>query len=349
MEYDSTINNGSVNITDCDGVYSTPVFKAVAIVRALSGSISSIASLLVILVILVFKKYLFFTQRLILYLSIASMLNGLSIAFQGATYYPANEHTERYCKLAAFFDQITLWSLLLATGSITLDIYFKVATRRENRWEVAYILSIFVLPVTFNWIPFVDNKYGLAGPWCWIKRTDSDCGVSTAGLVLRFILWYIPVYLVLFAIIIMYFVVYASIRKRRQYFGAFDPKKEQETKRMKKEIAPLIWYPFLFLLLQIPPTFNRVAELTTDQPIVELWFFHALFSPLQGGLICVAYALDPETRARLSRCSCRSTLTQCFSSDSIVEEYPAVKGYSDSATESQRAPYFQLGKINGAN
>ncbi len=338
MEYDNTTTNDTI---DCYEKFRTDVFHAVGIVRAVSGGISVIASLLVILLIVLFKKYIFFTQRLILYLGIASMLNGLAIALQGATYYPDNNHTDTYCSLSGFVEQTTHWSLLLAVVSITLDIYLTVVHKihaDQKKRQVIYPVMIFLSPIVINVIPFFNNAYGLAGPWCWIT---TDCGTDTYGLVCQYILWYVPLYSAIIGIITIYLIVYISIKNgQRKYHGKFDPNRIKETQQMIKEIIPLIYYPIIFLLLQIPPTMNRIAEQFSDKEEIPLWFLHAFFSPLQGGLMCIVYAMDPETRARLRNTSWR-TIFQLSKSDNVVSEYNVQHDRSDSANESDRAQYWK--------
>ena len=330
MEYYESVNGTN---SSCNSKFSSPVFQVVAIVRALSGSISVVASLLVILLIVSSKKYLFFTQRLILYLSIASMLNGLAIALQGATYYPQNRYSDIYCSISAFLEQTTHWSLLLAVSSITVDIYLKAVHRVQSRGKIVYVVVIFLSPFVFNWIPFIHSAYGTAGPWCWIT---TDCQTNKYGAVYQYVLWYVPLYTVLLGIIAIYVIVYASVRRqKKQYHGHFDPERELEIKQMMEEIIPLIYYPMIFLLLQIPPTMNRIAELANDNEQVPLWLLHAFFSPLQGGLVCVVYALDPETRARIRHSSWK-TLFRYSKFEDGVSEYPAVRAKSDSVSESSK-------------
>ena len=327
------------NISETCNNFDTSDFIVVAACRSISGFISFFGSLFVICLILLYKKYLFFTQRLILYLSIASMLNGLSVGLQGAVYFPQTTQFKIYCAITGFLDQTTIWSTLLAIGGITLDIYFKAVLNRKNRWEIFYILVIFIFPFSFNWIPLIDSTYGLAGPWCWIKkyRSKNDCSTYEFGEALRYILYFIPVYAFVIALIITYIIIYIYIRKQRhRYHGNFDPERENYNKMMKKEVVPLIWYPIIYLILLIPPTVNRIADTVANELVVPLWYIHALLSPLQGGLICIVYAMDPETRQRLSKCNIHTYIVT-----GRIDEYPTIRGETDSITESNRDSYFK--------
>ncbi len=329
--------NGSTG--DCISGYTTSVFQAVAIVRATSGAVSAIASILVILLIVVFKKYLFFTQKLILYLSIASLLNSITIALQGAVYFPDNISARYYCGISGFLEQTTHWSLLLAVSSITIDIYLKAIHGIQTRRSVYYAIVTFTFPVTINWIPFVNQAYGRSGPWCWIT---SNCGQNIYGTIYQYVLWYMPLYTVVLGIMVIYVIAYLSIRKQKQgYRGNYDPNRKERLEQMTREVISLAYYPIIFLLLQVFPTINRVAEAFGYKHLEPLWFLHAFFSPLQGGLMCIVYALDPETRAQLRKLTLRSLIHYGNFQDR-VHEYPTELARSDSATNSLKAKYTYL-------
>ena len=337
MDDNNTTTNGSTG--DCSNKYTTNVFQAVAIVRASSGAISAIASMLVILLIIVFKKYLFVTQKLILYLSIASLLNSIAISLQGAVYFPDNIYTQYYCGISGFLEQTTHWSLLLAVSSITIDIYLKAIHGIQTRRTMFYAIVTFAIPVTINWIPFANQAYGRSGPWCWIT---SNCGQNIYGTIYQYVLWYVPLYTVVLGIMVIYVIVYMSIRKQKQgYRGNYDPNRKEKLEQMTKEVVSLAYYPIIFLLLQVFPTANRVAEAFEYKHLEPLWFLHAFFSPLQGGLMCIVYALDPETRVQLSKLTLRSLIRYGNFQDRVYE-YPSEHARSDSATNSLKAKYTYL-------
>lgn len=314
---------------DCNAKFNTPVFVVVAILRAVSGSVSFFASLFVIFLILYFKKYIIFTQRLILYLSIGSMLNGLSIALQGANYFPDIIASTRYCICAGFFDQVTLWSVLLSICSITIDLYFNVVTKRQNRYEIFYIFLIFIVPLIFNWIPFINLTYGRAGPWCWIKKFNNDCTTDVFGKVLFISLWYLPLFLFIAGLVFVYIRIYFAIQKmKRSYQGTYNPKSRQLAKMMQKEFKPIIWFPIIFVVLNIFPIVNRLTDSMVEEPFVPLWFLDAILSPLQGALVSLVYALDPETRKRLKKCNLQSELKNNYGKS--VHEYPFKNSVTDS-------------------
>ena len=310
-------------------------YVGVAILSACTGAVSAIASLLVICGILVSKKYLFFIQRLILYLSITVFLNSLSVVLRLQRVVTLGGHSDDklhpLCVFTAFADQTTSWSTLIAISCITCYLLLNVVLLRPVvALEKLYVVLIVLLPLSFNWIPFIKGSYGEAGAWCWIRGEDDDCQQILFGVYLRFILWYIPLYIVLLAILIAYLYILYRVRKLRGHWeGKFDPSSQTTRDKMTKEFRPLVWYPLIYLILVIFPTINRIHGAFFDEPSLALWILHAFFSPLRGGFIALAYALDGQTVRRLLRDCSFIRLAFQWRKNRVVE-YPATRGHSES-------------------
>ena len=320
--------------TNCSP-FASDRYVGVAILSACTGAVSAAASLLVICGILISKKYLFFIQRLILYLSIAVFLNSLSVVLRLQRTVALGGHSDDklhpLCVFTAFADQTTSWSTLIAISCITCCILLNVVLLRPvEALEKFYVALIVVLPLSFNWVPFIKGSYGEAGAWCWIKGQDDDCQQKLFGVYLRFILWYIPLYIVLFVILVAYlYILYRVKRLRGHWDGKYDPSNKTTREKMMKEFRPLIWYPLIYLILGVFPTINRIHGAFFDEPSLALWILHAFFSPLRGGFVALAYALDGQTVRRLLRD--RSVIsTALLKRKSRVIEYPATRGHSDS-------------------
>jgi len=107
--------------------------------------------------------------------------------------------------------------------------------------------------------------------------------------------------------------------------GKYDPETERRKEMQLKEVRPLLWYPLIFLLLNLFPLINRLYDASDGPPIIALWYLQAIFSPLQGGFIAIVYTLDKETRQRLNCAEIRGALSRA-----VITEYPAEEGFSDS-------------------
>lgn len=324
------MNNTTNETTRCSP-YDSEEYVAVAILSASIGLFSFIACSIVIVIIILFKKYLFFNQRLVLYLSIAAMLNSLAIMFRIHRIDYDSETTliNALCITNGCLDQITSWAQLLAVCGITFSVFVKVVFNRDTeKAEWVYFLMIFILPITFNWIPFLESTYGEAGAWCWIRNENPrDCSFFEFGNYLQFILWYIPLYILLFLLIVMYFVIICKIRSlNHQWQVRKNQNTKKEQQKMIMEICPLLWYPLFYIVLNIPALINRVYGASSTNPLLPLWILHAIFSSMQGGFVSLAYALDSET---VRRCDCRCILGALGPSKD-VNEYPANPALSDS-------------------
>lgn len=329
------------NMTRCIN-FSQPVFIAVGAIRATTGSISTLASVFVISLILLFKKYEVFAQRLIMYLSITVMLNGLSRATQviNYPYYPDDKNTKNFCIFIGFFDQLTVWMYHVASVVIMFYIYTKTVHLKDLKWEKFYLVITFIVPFFFAWIPFVGGTYGQAGPWCWIRRTNDDCTERELGIIYRYALFYGPSYFILIAIlgmiIIMRIVIY---KKKDKLILNVNPDEIKQYNMLVKETRELVWYPVILIIVQLPAVVNRITEELQDNIIYPLWFIHAIIFPLQGAFICIAYALDPDTRQAIRKCSPRALMMNaCMKKDSTeAKEYPVSIGHSDSLAYRFRA------------
>lgn len=329
MGENSTALDDNITCTD----FSQPIFIAVGALRSTSSFISVLASVFVISLIVLFKKYVFFVQRLILYLSITVMLNGLSRTVVISYLHPGNQNTDNACIAIGFLDQLTVWMYQVATLVIMFYIYTKTVHVKDLKWEKFYLVATFVFPFFFAWIPFIKLTYGPAGPWCWIRRTNDDCTDNELGIIHRYVLFYGPSYLILAIILGMLIVMKVVIYKKKDklIINVNRPDAIKQYEMLVNETKNLVWYPVILIIVQLPGVVNRATEELYSGTVYPLWFIHAIIFPLQGAFICIAYALDPDTRQALKKCSPRSIVNSCMKkSANKPEEYPVSIGFSDS-------------------
>lgn len=324
-------NQSNWTNTSCQ-TYESGQYTPVAIVAASTGTVSVLACLAVIAVIVVFKKYNFFIQRLILYLCIAATLNSLSVMLRFSRLAPETPDWHTLCVVTAFVDQTTLWSLNLAFCCLTFNMLIVVIFNKSTKAvEMGYICFIFIFPIMFNWIPFLQNSYGQSGAWCWIrtKNYDEHCTDHMLGMYLKYALWYVPHYLLLVILLVAYVIIIINvIRKSYNWRGLYstEPAVLVEQQKMKELVLPIIFYPLGFFILNLVPLVNRVYEGIAG-PNYMLWMMHAALSPLQGGYIALVYVLDKDTMRRLNLKELRAYL---FHRETLVKDYPATGGFTDS-------------------
>ena len=281
-------------------------------ITASVAGISFFCCLGVILLIVLFKKYLFFTQRMILYLDIAAMLSSL------ARIINVNIGLSKsYCEATGFLDQYMSSCFLIAITLLTIDIFLQaIFSLNTKKVELLYVLLIFFLPATYCWIPFRFNAYGPAGPWCWIMDR----------YFLQYALFYIPYFIVfpLLLVLVMSMLCVLYLR-RHDYEATIDPLTSRKRTALRKEIKILLLYPILIMLLNIVPLAVRVYDSVTCNSMFELWVANSFIAPLEGAVIAVIFTIDPETRRRLTFSHIRGAFHQLCSRSlhGRVSEYPA--------------------------
>ncbi len=89
---------------DCTNPFDSHEYTIVAAVNSLLGFVSFLACLFTIAIIIVYKKYLFFTQRMILYLAIATLLTSLVLTVEFTQRFAPNG----ICILFGFLVQLLI-------------------------------------------------------------------------------------------------------------------------------------------------------------------------------------------------------------------------------------------------
>lgn len=319
---------------NCSERFTEPDFIGLIILKSLISGLSFFCILLVILFIFLFKKHQFFTQRLILYLAFSSLffsIEGCMNVVSSKVYDVPS--LMRYCVFTGFLDQVTSWWIIMATFCIMLDIFIKVLTfKNTERLEWVYVSLIFVLPLVLtSWIPFIDGAYGPAGPFCWIRSKNlSDCSKYKLGFALQFVLYFIPLY-VLMAVVLILLVVSILLlrRKSKSWVGRYDHDAAQLKRRMQTEIRPLFIYPIIIICTNILPCINQIYDaILIHETQVWLWYLSLTTYKLQGVLITLGFTMDRETRSKLTLAQISAALRRVFVKEGI-QEYPVGEGDTD--------------------
>ena len=331
-----TDTTNDTTTTSCN-VYDGSQYLSLLILRSTLSSVSCLCILSVIVIIILFKKYHFFTQRLILYLAISTFSFSFVAAINlSAKYACGNLFAQIYCIVMGFFFQLTMWWELMAITFIMVDVFIKVVFNKfTERLEVVYFLTIFVLPLTFSWIPFIKLSYGPAGIFCWIRdRNLEDNTLFHFGVYLRFLLYYIPFYLLMPILIILTIISFCCVRrKRKRWTGKYSHEAKVISKMMESEIRPLIYYPFIFIVINTIPFVKRIYGIFSSGGTAHfvLALINVMVYPLLGILITLVFALDPETRKKINRVEIKAAIGRCCGGhEDVVSIYNTERSHSDS-------------------
>jgi hypothetical protein len=143
--------------------------------RRAVGIISILCCIFIITVIILFKKYKFFPQRLILYLSVSALFQ--AIGYVMGDYHVARNAREGqasfegFCIFQGYWVLFFDWVSLLWVCCITFNIFLTaVFSRRGERFEKFFFIVVFAISLTISFIPFIKGTYGPAGLWWYIGQ-----------------------------------------------------------------------------------------------------------------------------------------------------------------------------------
>ena len=181
-------------------------------------------------------------KRLIFGFTVSTVPNQIIVVMNLRYYYHPDD--VKFCQADGFLFQYLAAVGLLFTAGISLVLFFKVwevanpwkptfvealnlkKNAKEctficcargwkvNKLEVAAFVSVFSLPLLFDWIPFVTNSYGSTrGPICWLYSLKSDCSINEAGLWEQIWLWNVPYGFVALLTILLFVVSFCLLKR----------------------------------------------------------------------------------------------------------------------------------------
>ena len=289
--------------------------KVIALVRGVSGAVCCAiwSTVLVVFVILATLPKTrnrvcgTLLKRLSFGLIALTVVYQLNLAIQLVYYYNLDE---KYCKVGGFFTQYFASVELLLVLGISVALFFKIGEKLFPSWrlfhcckkakdkifthhemkiskpEVAIVVSVIVLPLLFDWIPFTTNSYGQRATWCWFRQ---NCTTNySAGQWEEIWLWGVPFGIFSFVIIVLllgslcqlgYGIKNAKVHRLIQV-GAVD---------YLLVLTFLVFVGFLYAIAVTPDTFTL-----SEGHHFTLWIFNAVSSPLTGtfaslGLLVAIY------------------------------------------------------------
>ena len=157
------------------------------------GLLSYVASAFAIVAAIEFyKAHQVFSQRLVLYLLISTLVYSGILVVQSELIY---QNIQEFCMTLAFLMQYAM--RLKSSFIFWITVYlFTLAEFSHNlnkrKHEALYVVSSVLIPLPIAIVPLLTNTYGPAGAWCWIKGTDSNCERLITGMTEQFALWYGP-------------------------------------------------------------------------------------------------------------------------------------------------------------
>lgn len=328
-------------------------FEIITITKDVICGTSLIACFITVLLIAFMKNYRFIVHRFAMYLTVATFFKSLTFILMSVpvTYNEQLKRTEvtnsslskALCKATGFLIQYFGWVVMLVIGFTTFYLLLLAfrklhEDKQKLKYELTGVLVSLLLPATFNWIPFIHDMYGLAGPWCWIEIGRQNCPSNfDEAVVYQFLLYYIPALLLagLNSIFIATMIIILCKHARHRNLSLDDSFTQQRLYREAlKEAIPILIVAIAYVIFYSLSFANRIIQ--TDaignrrHPVASLWVIHAVtFSSLQL-MIPLGFILHPRNA------SCRDLnkrLTSLRKNGAYVTEFTVSAESADISEE----------------
>lgn len=260
--------------------------KTIYFIMLSANLLSILGSLFIITLFLSFSSLKKFAFTLIVVLSILDLFN--SIAFTIPTFNSRSWSPE--CQAQAILSNFFTLLGVFWAGYIALSLYFILAKNQifpEKYWKHSLII-LTILCLVNTIIPIITNSYGTVAGWCWIEQS----GKLDAGFYERNFLFFIPLWLTIFFIILLYIAV---LRVLKNNFND-----EVTIKSLNKKLT---YYPIILIFCFLPYTIKAMLELNEVWIVVEyeveLTVIAGVFRSLNGFLNALVYGFTKKVRGLL--------------------------------------------------
>ena len=303
-------------------IYLKSEIEAAIIAKYAVLFLGIMASLVALILLVGSKSYKRFVYRLVLYLMIINILRAV-VEYLEILPIKIHELNKRddiisirdgdkwgdLCIMFGYFDLVSSWMLNFIVIWIVFYLLKYVwslyqlnlgnsPVYHSNSYDKCTNLEVFGILFTlfiFSAIPFWGDKFGVSGPWCWIKvNSDNSCKIDKRELAYVFGLFYGPLIVVIFLIFVILTAITVFLCKG--WFSHSGYARLQYS-RGTKEMAFTLIFPLLFNALCLVLVVNRIVEAiqveSSDKPVYPLWYAHAIAEPALVLLPPLAFLVHP--------------------------------------------------------
>lgn len=339
----ATMDNATDYTNQSSCLVSQTLVVVFNLVRGGAGVVSLLGCIALILAMAILKKYKDPAQRIVLYLTIAVIINSINSIVRGAGYQLVGDTP--FCVAVGFLSSYSSGCILLAICCIVTELFLKAVLNKAtgNCVSVIYLLFIFIQPLVVFVLPFFTNTYGQSGPTCWIKSINYDnCTQNIWGVATQYILWNIPIFFLFIIGSLFYIITLAFFnRKLKKYHKVYTSERNRMISgKALEDIKLFRWYPLVFFGINVIPFLTRLANLIDKNLpmwlVLVLWIISALIEGLQGFFISLAFTLDSKTRQSLRWTNIKEAfVVKCLRRTNEDFMYVEYKTANDSATARQ--------------
>lgn len=260
---------------------------AVFISKLVTTSFGITVNALAVFVLLIFKSYYLLIFRILMYIVVANFFQVLVQLLEIFPIINEDDYNKvkdgsswlSACRALGFLDQVTAWMGHLCM--LWLVVYFLDLIRNRKRLEKAVlsrreIVGIgvcFFFPFVLNWIPFINDYYGISGSWCWIKITKEICNDTDISTGFTYILAmnYVPLLLFVLVNATVCVIIFAIWFSR--------------TRSNVTNIIFVIFYPIFYGALFIIVAISRIESTLRikygRKQSYAFWIVHSIADPLR--------------------------------------------------------------------
>jgi hypothetical protein len=272
-------------------------------------------------ILVLFKKYKIFFERLILYMAVSLLLYQSATLFDlsALVAYTSNETdvpATQYCAFIGFFKQNALWWYLMSILFIAIATFVQVVFKWSIgvKFEVATVITIFVLPFLFNWVPFIELTYGpTADLYCWIQVFTIKRDPDWFGIGATIALYFIPASFITVTVLVLFFITLATIRRRKKNWAIRSRDVKNMYNQLQSEVAMLLVYPVtaaicngLSIIAYIILIVVSEGSLVEALVVLQLMLFRS-----QGLVMTVVFLCQSENRQLLKWTKIKGAFYEC--------------------------------------
>ena len=269
-------------------------------VREIAAILSLVSCCFVVFIIWVFKRYIFDTQRLILYLSLSALFSSLMYAVTEIFRFFSSSNDG--CAAFIFFLTFSIWSVIIWNLSITFKLFLNIVLWKTSpKWfEKMFIATALVIPILFASLTILPQFIQDITFQCqWNSWNATRHFNIRAAQAFYGSIWVAPSTIAFITVIIAYLIIFlimVKIRVKRQDL--------EISKVLVQDIKSLIMYPVVILAAYCIPLLLALINLSeTNIELRYLYFLivvAAFTRPLVGFLISIVYISKKDNRKQLS-------------------------------------------------
>ena len=273
----------SLNCTTFTGVQ----LRAINLTRSITAMLCMVILALILLFLLCYKAYSTTFQRLYIYVIIATLFSE-AIQVCGIEHQFHYEGQKMVCFWLGFITHWTSVMVFIFAFEIILYLFHLVITQVRQDYccqppqskccrallELLFVLLPILLSFPIAWVPYNNNNYGLAGPWCWVRSIDDNC--RSVGM--RDQMIYFGLYWTVGAVGVIINLTFSVVYHRMT--ATF-----KEARKLLKLTLILMGFQLVYVLIvTLQLAVRMYTALTGSQQHVVMWYIHAFVIP-NGQLI----------------------------------------------------------------